>query len=128
MLSGNAVGIMLFSTMNKHLAQYLSVLSRLKLGASLQGIGVLALLVLGYLNIESVVLVMAALFVVVLQLVLWDRMRWRWPWQAVRANRQCDYGQYAIACGLLGGVLLTLCCGMFIQYGLWYGDLCGYSL
>ena len=65
MLSGNAVGIMLFSTLNKHLAQYLSVLSRLKLGASLQGIGVLALLVLGYLNIESVVLVMAALFVVV---------------------------------------------------------------
>ena len=107
---GNAVGIMLFSTMNKHLAQYLSVLSRLKLGASLQGIGVLALLVLGYLNIESVVLVMAALFVVVASIgfVGPNAMALAMAEQGARAGTaSAIMGSMQFACGLLGGVLLN---------------------
>lgn len=110
MLSGNAVGIMLFSTMNKHLAQYLSVLSRLKLGASLQGIGVLALLVLGYLNIESVVLVMVALFVVVASIgfVGPNAMALAMAEQGARAGTaSAIMGSMQFACGLLGGVLLN---------------------
>jgi len=101
---------MLFSTMNKHLAQYLSVLSRLKLGASLQGIGVLALLVLGYLNIESVVLVMAALFVVVASIgfVGPNAMALAMAEQGARAGTaSAIMGSMQFACGLLGGVLLN---------------------
>jgi DHA1 family bicyclomycin/chloramphenicol resistance-like MFS transporter len=106
----NAFGIMLFSMLNKYLARYYSVLSRLKIGTTLQLIGVIALLILGYLNVESVIWVLGAMFMVVASIGFTgpNAMALAMAEQGARAGTaSAIMGSIQFACGLLGGIMLN---------------------
>src|SRR5690606_33731292 len=61
----NVVGIVLLSALNKRLAGRFSILQRLILGVVLQLVRVFVLVLLGYLDVDSIALVLLRMFVVV---------------------------------------------------------------
>lgn len=107
---GNAVGIMLFSTLNKKLAHRFGILSRLRIGTTLQLGGVIALLVLGIIETESLILVIMAMFMVVASIGFTgpNAMAIAMSEQGARAGTaSAIMGSMQFACGLLGGILLN---------------------
>lgn len=106
----NAVGIMLFSMLNKQIAHKVQVILRLKIGTSLQIIGVLFLIVLGLLQVNSVIPVLCAMFVVVASIGFTgpNAMALAMSEQGARAGTaSAVMGSAQFMCGLLGGVLLN---------------------
>ncbi len=106
----NAVGIMLFSTLNKHLADRLNILHRLRVGTTLQLSGVIALLALGLIGTESLILVLMAMFMVVASIGFTgpNAMAIAMSEQGARAGTaSAIMGSVQFSCGLLGGVLLN---------------------
>ncbi|WP_347455258.1 multidrug effflux MFS transporter [Acinetobacter thermotolerans] len=107
---GNAIGIMLFSTMNKRLAHRFNILSRLRIGTTLQLTGVIGLLVLGVLGAESLLLVILGMFMVVASIGFTgpNAMAIAMSEQGARAGTaSAIMGSMQFACGLLGGLLLN---------------------
>lgn len=106
----NAIGIMLFSTLNKRLAQHLNILKRLQIGTVLQSLGILSLLFLALTNTESLSLVLASLFVVVAAIGFTgpNAMALAMSEQGARAGTaSAIMGSMQFGCGLLGGILLN---------------------
>lgn len=106
----NAVGIMLFSTLNKRLAGRFSILQRLKIGIVLQLVGVLFLVLLGYLDVDSIALVLLGMFVVVASIGFTgpNAMALAMAKQGARAGTaSAIMGSMQFVCGLLGGLLLN---------------------
>ncbi|WP_263576861.1 multidrug effflux MFS transporter [Acinetobacter pseudolwoffii] len=106
----NAVGIMLFSTLNKRLAGRFSILQRLKSGIVLQLVGVFVLVLLGYLDVDSIALVLLGMFVVVASIGFTgpNAMALAMAKQGARAGTaSAIMGSMQFVCGLLGGLLLN---------------------
>ncbi|OAL83941.1 diaminohydroxyphosphoribosylaminopyrimidine deaminase [Acinetobacter sp. SFD] len=106
----NAVGIMLFSTLNKRLAGRFSILQRLKIGSYLQFAGVSALILLGWLDVNSVLWVLPGMFVIVAAIGFTgpNAMALAMAEQGERAGTaSAIMGSMQFVCGLLGGVLLN---------------------
>lgn len=106
----NAVGIMLFSTLNKRLARRFSILQRLKIGIVLQLVGVFVLVLLGYLDVDSIALVLLGMFVVVASIGFTgpNAMALAMAKQGARAGTaSAIMGSMQFVCGLLGGLLLN---------------------
>ncbi len=106
----NAVGIMLFSTLNKRLAGRFSILQRLKIGIVLQLVGVFVLVLLGYLDVDSIALVLLGMFVVVASIGFTgpNAMALAMAKQGARAGTaSAIMGSMQFVCGLLGGLLLN---------------------
>lgn len=106
----NAIGIMLFSTLNKHIVHRVHVTSRLKIGTSLQILGVIALIVLGIAQLDSVIPVLCAMFMVVAAIGFTgpNAMALAMAEQGARAGTaSAVMGSAQFMCGLLGGVLLN---------------------
>lgn len=107
---GNAVGIMLFSTLNKKLATRIEVHHRLKMGNAFQLCGVFVLLVAGALNQAPIVMVMFGMFLCVASIGFTgpNAMALAMSEQGSRAGTaSAIMGSAQFACGLLGGVLLN---------------------
>ncbi|OTG78042.1 Bcr/CflA family drug resistance efflux transporter [Acinetobacter sp. ANC 5054] len=107
---GNAVGIMLFSTLNKKLATRIDVHHRLKMGNVFQLCGVLILLVAGALHQAPIVIVMLGMFLCVASIGFTgpNAMALAMSEQGSRAGTaSAIMGSAQFACGLLGGVLLN---------------------
>ncbi|ANF82315.1 Bcr/CflA family drug resistance efflux transporter [Acinetobacter sp. NCu2D-2] len=106
----NALGIMLLSTLNKRLATRLNVFQRLKIGTTLQLIGVISLFILGVMDIKSVIPVLIAMFVVVAAIGFTgpNAMALAMAKQGARAGTaSAVMGSVQFGCGLLGGLLLN---------------------
>lgn len=106
----NALGIMLLSTLNKRLATCLNVFQRLKIGTTLQLIGVISLFILGVMDIKSVIPVLIAMFVVVAAIGFTgpNAMALAMAKQGARAGTaSAVMGSVQFGCGLLGGLLLN---------------------
>lgn len=106
----NAVGIMLFSTLNKRLAGRFSILQRLKIGIVLQLVGVFVLVLLGYLDVDAIALVLLGMFVVVASIGFTgpNAMALAMAKQGARAGTaSAIMGSMQFVCGLLGGLLLN---------------------
>lgn len=106
----NAFGIMLFSTLNKRLAGRFSILQRLKIGIVLQLVGVFVLVLLGYLDVDSIALVLLGMFVVVASIGFTgpNAMALAMAKQGARAGTaSAIMGSMQFVCGLLGGLLLN---------------------
>ena len=106
----NALGIMLFSTLNKRLAQKLSVFQRLKLGSFLQLAGVGLLLVAGSMTHAPLYIVCAGMFLAVAAIGFTgpNAMAIAMSEQGARAGTASaimDRRQFG--CGLLCGVILN---------------------
>ncbi|MCF7641585.1 multidrug effflux MFS transporter [Acinetobacter johnsonii] len=110
----NAVGIMLFSTLNKRLAQKLSVFQRLKLGSFLQLAGVGLLLVAGSMTHAPLYIVCAGMFLAVAAIGFTgpNAMALAMAKQGARAGTaSAIMGSVQFFCGLIGGVLLNFLTG-----------------
>jgi len=106
----NAFGIMLFSTLNKRLAGRFSILQRLKIGTCLQFAGVLGLILLGCLDVDSVFWVLLGMFIVVASIGFTgpNAMALAMAEQGERAGTaSAIMGSMQFVCGLLGGILLN---------------------
>jgi len=106
----NAVGIMLFSTLNKRLAQKLSVFQRLKLGSFLQSAGVGLLLVAGSMTHAPLYIVCAGMFLAVAAIGFTgpNAMAIAMSEQGARAGTaSAIMGSMQFGCGLLCGVILN---------------------
>ena len=106
----NAVGIMLFSTLNKRLAQKLSVFQRLKLGSFLQLAGVGLLLVAGSMMHAPLYIVCAGMFLAVAAIGFTgpNAMAIAMSEQGARAGTaSAIMGSMQFCCGLLCGVILN---------------------
>ena len=106
----NAVGIMLFSTLNKRLAQKLSVFQRLKLGSFLQLAGVGLLLVAGSMTHAPLYIVCAGMFLAVAAIGFTgpNAMAIAMSEQGARAGTaSAIMGSMQFGCGLLCGVILN---------------------
>ena len=106
----NAVGIMLFSTLNKHLAQKLNVFQRLKLGSFLQLAGVGLLLVAGSMTHAPLYIVCAGMFLAVAAIGFTgpNAMAIAMSEQGARAGTaSAIMGSMQFGCGLLCGVILN---------------------
>lgn len=106
----NAVGIMLFSTLNKRLAQKLSVFQRLKLGSFLQLAGVGLLLVAGSMTHAPLYIVCAGMFLSVAAIGFTgpNAMAIAMSEQGARAGTaSAIMGSMQFGCGLLCGVILN---------------------
>lgn len=107
---GNAVGIMLFATINKKLATRLDVRHRLQIGNMLQLCGVLILLGAGIFNQSSIAVVMFGMFLCVAAIGFTgpNAMALAMSEQGARAGTaSAIMGSAQFTCGLLGGVLLN---------------------
>ncbi|WP_180039717.1 MULTISPECIES: multidrug effflux MFS transporter [unclassified Acinetobacter] len=106
----NALGIMVFSTLNKKLANRLDVRHRLHLGNALQLCGVLILLVAGLFYLSSIVVVMFGMFLCVASIGFTgpNAMALAMSEQGSRAGTaSAIMGSMQFACGLLAGVFLN---------------------
>lgn len=106
----NAVGIMLFSTLNKRLVQRLSVFQRLKLGSFLQLAGVGLLLVAGSMTHAPLYIVCAGMFLAVAAIGFTgpNAMAIAMSEQGARAGTaSAIMGSMQFGCGLLCGVILN---------------------
>ena len=105
----NAVGIMLFSTLNKRLAKTYSILVRLKIGGLIQGLGAILLLLCG-LVAAPLSLVVVGLFLTVAGIGFTgpNAMALAMSEQGSRAGTaSAVMGSMQFAAGLLGGMLLN---------------------
>ena len=106
----NAVGIMLFSTLNKRLARSLNVFQRLKLGSALQLLGVILLLIAGSMASAPLSVVCAGMFLAVAAIGFTgpNAMAIAMSEQGARAGTaSAIMGSMQFACGLLCGVILN---------------------
>ena len=96
--------------MNKRLAGRFSILQRLKIGSYLQFAGVSALILLGWLDVNSVLWVLPGMFVIVAAIGFTgpNAMALAMAEQGERAGTaSAIMGSMQFVCGLLGGVLLN---------------------
>ena len=110
----NAFGIMLFSSLNKRLAQRLSIQMRLKLGGLIQFTGATIIFVVGYFDANVLSLVMVGVFMTVAGIGFTgpNAMALAMSQQGSRAGTaSAIMGSAQFACGLLGGVLLNFLMG-----------------
>ncbi|WP_180021250.1 multidrug effflux MFS transporter [Acinetobacter sp. YH16044] len=106
----NALGIMVFSTLNKKLANRLDVRHRLQLGNALQLCGVLILLAAGLFNLSSIIVVMLGMFLCVASIGFTgpNAMALAMSEQGSRAGTaSAIMGSMQFACGLMAGVFLN---------------------
>ncbi|WP_180007537.1 MULTISPECIES: multidrug effflux MFS transporter [unclassified Acinetobacter] len=106
----NALGIMVFSTLNKKLANRLDVRHSLQLGNALQLCGVLILLAAGLFNLSSIIVVMLGMFLCVASIGFTgpNAMALAMSEQGSRAGTaSAIMGSMQFACGLLAGVFLN---------------------
>ncbi|WP_180162489.1 multidrug effflux MFS transporter [Acinetobacter sp. YH12069] len=106
----NALGIMVFSTLNKKLANRLDVRHRLQLGNALQLCGVLILLAAGLFYLSSIVVVMLGMFLCVASIGFTgpNAMALAMSEQGSRAGTaSAIMGSMQFACGLMAGVFLN---------------------
>jgi hypothetical protein len=106
----NALGIMVFSTLNKKLANRLDVRHRLQLGNALQLCGVLILLAAGLFHLSSIFVVMLGMFLCVASIGFTgpNAMALAMSEQGSRAGTaSAIMGSMQFACGLLAGVFLN---------------------
>lgn len=110
----NAFGIMLFSSLNKRLAQRLSIQMRLKLGGLIQFTGATIIFVVGCFDANVLSLVMIGVFMTVAGIGFTgpNAMALAMSQQGSRAGTaSAIMGSAQFACGLLGGVLLNFLMG-----------------
>lgn len=108
---GNALGIMLFSTLNKKMANRFNVLQRLQFGNIIQLIGVMVLLVLAIMQQASLYGVLFGMFLCVASIGFTgpNAMALAMSEQGARAGTaSAIMGSAQFACGLLGGALLSV--------------------
>ena len=106
----NALGIMLFSTFNRHLSGRYSVIGRLKLGGAIQASGAVLLLITG-LIVAPLWLVLLGFFLTIAGIGFTgpNAMALAMAEQGQRAGTaSAVMGSMQFACGLLGGLLLNL--------------------
>lgn len=106
----NAVGITLFSAINKRLARKMSIMQRLLAGGLIQLTGVLILLLAGLYGEAALVVVMAGLFLTVSGIGFTgpNAMALAMAEQGERAGTaSAIMGSMQFACGLLGGLMLN---------------------
>ena len=106
----NAFGIILLSSINKHLANRLSVILRLKIGGVIQVIGGLIVVYAGFMSIAPLAIVMLGLFLTVSGIGFTgpNAMALAMSEQGSRAGTaSAIMGSMQFACGLLGGVILN---------------------
>ena len=110
LFGANAVGIMLFSTINKKISGKLGVLQRLKLGSTIQVTGALLLVITGCLPQANLTWVMLGLFLAVSGIGFTgpNAMALAMAGQGARAGTaSAVMGSAQFFCGLIGGVLLN---------------------
>ena len=110
LFGANAVGIMLFSTINKKISGKLGVLQRLKLGSTIQVTGALLLVIAGSLPQADLIWVMLGLFLAVSGIGFTgpNAMALAMAGQGARAGTaSAVMGSVQFFCGLIGGVLLN---------------------
>lgn len=110
LFGANAVGIMLFSTINKKISGKLGVLQRLKLGSTIQVTGALLLVIAGSLPEADLIWVMLGLFLAVSGIGFTgpNAMALAMAGQGARAGTaSAVMGSVQFFCGLIGGVLLN---------------------
>lgn len=110
----NALGIMLMSSLNKYLAQKVSVFQRLKIGGILQLIGAVIIVFSGLLSHAPLALLMFGLFLTISAIGLTgpNAMALAMSKQGARAGTaSAIMGSAQFACGLLGGVALNFLWG-----------------
>ncbi len=106
----NAFGIILLSTLNKHLAHKLSVIRRLTIGGVIQLTGSVIIVIAGLMAQAPLALVMFGLFLTVSGIGFTgpNAMAFAMSEQGARAGTaSAIMGSMQFACGLLGGVVLN---------------------
>ena len=106
----NAGGIMLMSSLNKHLNARMDIFPRLRLGGTIQCFGALIVVSAGLMNHAPLWLLMSGLFLVVSGIGLTgpNAMALAMSKQGARAGTaSAIMGSMQFACGLLGGVILN---------------------
>ena len=106
----NAGGIMLMSSLNKHLNTRMDIFPRLRLGGTIQCFGALIVVSAGLMNHAPLWLLMSGLFLVVSGIGLTgpNAMALAMSKQGARAGTaSAIMGSMQFACGLLGGVILN---------------------
>ncbi|RZG80131.1 Bcr/CflA family efflux MFS transporter [Acinetobacter sp. WCHAc060033] len=106
----NAFGIILLSTLNKHLAHKLSVIRRLTIGGVIQLTGSVIIVIAGLMAHAPLALVMFGLFLTVSGIGFTgpNAMAFAMSEQGARAGTaSAIMGSMQFACGLLGGVVLN---------------------
>ncbi len=107
----NAVGIMLASTLNKHLATRSSLMTRLKIGGTVQGTGALILVIAGLMSHAPIAVVFAGLFLAVAGIGFTgpNAMALAMSEQGARAGTaSAIMGSMQFSCGLIGGLILNV--------------------
>lgn len=106
----NAAGIMLMSSINKHLNTRMGIFQRLKLGGAIQCFGALIVLGAGFMAHAPLWLLMSGLFLVVSGIGLTgpNAMALAMSQQGARAGTaSAIMGSMQFACGLLAGIILN---------------------
>ena len=106
----NAAGIMLMSSLNKHLNTRMGIFPRLRLGGSIQCFGALVVVSAGLMHDAPLWFLMSGLFLVVSGIGLTgpNAMALAMSKQGARAGTaSAIMGSMQFACGLLGGVILN---------------------
>ena len=106
----NAFGIIILSSLNKRLANKVSVINRLKIGGLIQVIGALIIVTAGLLATAPLTLVMFGLFMTVSGIGFTgpNAMALAMSEQGARAGTaSAIMGSMQFACGLIGGVILN---------------------
>ncbi|MEG0483222.1 MAG: multidrug effflux MFS transporter [Acinetobacter sp.] len=106
----NAFGIIILSSLNKRLANKVSVINRLKIGGLIQVLGALIIVIAGLLASAPLALVMFGLFMTVSGIGFTgpNAMALAMSGQGARAGTaSAVMGSMQFACGLLGGVILN---------------------
>ena len=106
----NAFGIMLMSSLNKHLTTRVEITKRLKAGSMVQVTGASIVLIAGLISAAPLWLVMLGLFLAISGIGLTgpNAMALAMSKQGARAGTaSAIMGSMQFACGLLGGVLLN---------------------
>ena len=106
----NAFGIMLMSSLNKHLTSRVEITKRLKAGSLVQVTGAIIVFIAGLIPVAPLWLVMLGLFLAISGIGLTgpNAMALAMSKQGARAGTaSAIMGSMQFACGLLGGVLLN---------------------
>lgn len=106
----NAGGIMMMSSINKHLNTRMGIFQRLRLGGSIQCVGAVIVVSAGLMADTPLVILMSGLFLVVSGIGLTgpNAMALAMSKQGARAGTaSAIMGSMQFACGLLGGIVLN---------------------
>lgn len=106
----NALGIIIFSSLNKRLAQVLSVHQRLKIGGFIQVSGALVLFIVSWLQAPTLIIVMIGLFLAIAGIGFTgpNAMALAMSQQGARAGTaSAIMGSMQFFFGLIGGVILN---------------------